>query len=306
MKIITLVENTSGSRNCRTEHGLCLYIETGKHHLLMDTGASDLLLENAAACGVDLTKVDTVILSHGHYDHGGGIPAFAKLNPHAKIYMHEDAAGPYYSSIGGRYLGLPEGAAELPQVVRVKGFLKIDEELSLFSDIPTAEPLPASNADLMRKEGDTLVPDDFRHEQCLVIRQGGQQILLSGCAHHGILNIMRHYRTLFGKDPDYVFSGFHLRRKDGHYSEEDIRTIVHTAAELKKCRTQFYTGHCTGEKPYEAMKGIMGDKLHYIHCGDTVIIPKKGGKKGMKWHKFFAWATVFCFCMTMITGYEHK
>ena len=311
MRIINLVENTEGNAGCGVEHGLSIYIETAKHKLLMDTGASGLLLENARKKGVDLTRVDTVVLSHGHFDHGGGIPAFAQLNPEARIYMQESAEEGHFSTRGElHYIGLPEEVRDLPQVVRVNGDLRIDQELSLFSRIPVPEPVPASNDDLMRKEGEAYVPDDFRHEQCLVIRQEGISILLSGCAHHGILNILRHYRTLYGTDPDYVISGFHLMRRDG-YSPEDIRTIVHTAMELRRYRTVFYTGHCTGEKPFRIMKRLMGRQLRYMHCGDELQIPDAGqgkGKRGsyMKWHRFFAWATVVCFVMTMITGYRRK
>ena len=74
MKIINLIENTPGIPNCGYEHGLSFYIETKNHRLLVDSGATDLFLWNAKTLGIDLTKVDTMILSHGHYDHGGGIP----------------------------------------------------------------------------------------------------------------------------------------------------------------------------------------------------------------------------------------
>ena len=308
MKIISLVENTQGQAGCGVEHGLSLYIETEKHRLLVDTGASELLTENAAKKGVDLTRVDTVILSHGHYDHGGGIPAFAALNPEAKIYMQDKAGGAYYSVHGekARYIGLPEGVTDLPQVQILHGDYRIDEELSLFTDIPYKVPMPETNRDLMLKEGETYKQDLFEHEQCLVISQGDCRVLLSGCAHHGILNILAHYRSLYKKDPDYVISGFHLMKK-GDYDEEEIREIIRMACAMKRYRTTFYTGHCTGTKAYDIMKKVLGEKLHYLHCGDQVEIrPRKRRKSFMKWHKFFAWATVCCFLLTMITGYERK
>ena len=78
MKIVNLIENTEGCSGCASEHGLSFYIETVKHKLLVDTGATDTFIRNAEILGVDLAAVDTVILSHGHYDHGGGLPAFVK------------------------------------------------------------------------------------------------------------------------------------------------------------------------------------------------------------------------------------
>ena len=383
MRIINLVENTEGTSGCGVEHGLCFYIETEKHKLLMDTGQTDLLLENAEKLGIDLTQVDTVVLSHGHYDHGGGILPFAKINPTAKIYVPEAAFGEYYSMNKDgepHYIGLAKEIQELPQVVKVSakasleakleakpeagektdaadGIYRIDDELSLFSGIGSEHVIPSTNQRLKKKTEDGFVQDDFAHEQCLVISEGVKKVLLSGCAHHGILNIMDRYCELFGEEPDFVISGFHMMKKH-NYSDEDINMIIDTALALRQYKTVFYTGHCTGVEPYNAMKKLMGNQLHYVHSGDEIRIrtgieriwwdPREkagvlnGERKAsgaasagqarnpgaanaesikgsetakaaqkkrrdyMKWHRFFAWGTVACFVMTMITGYKRK
>ena len=277
MRIVNLIENTEGAAGCGFEHGLCFYIETERHKLLMDTGQTDLLIQNAQKLGVDLTEVDTVVLSHGHYDHGGGILSFAKINPAAKIYAQASAFGPYYASHASRepsYIGLAEGIRELPQLVIVgetAGIYRIDDELSLFSGIGDSHPIPQTNKRLKVKTREGFVQDDFRHEQCLVIREGTKTVMLSGCAHHGILNIMDRYRELFGGEPDVVISGFHMMKNHG-YRDEDITVINDMALALRKYGTVFYTGHCTGIEPYEAMKKLMGDKLHYVHSGDEIRI----------------------------------
>ena len=377
MRIINLVENTEGSSGCGVEHGLCFYIETEKHKLLMDTGQTDLLIGNAERLGIDLTLVDTVVLSHGHYDHGGGIMPFAQINPTAKIYVPAAAFGEYYSvNKAGEphYIGLDAEIQELPQVVKVTaedGIFQIDDELSLFSGIGNEHPIPSANRRLKKKADGELVQDDFAHEQCLVIKEGVKSILLSGCAHHGILNILNRYIALYGKEPDIVISGFHMMRKNG-YSDEDINMIIDTALALRQYKTVFYTGHCTGVEPYSAMKKLMGSQLHYVHSGDEVrsrtgierilwnpadyavklasdgaagklgplkenvsekieksVVPESGNpdqtaeaikvsknepvktvekkrSEYMKWHKIFAWGTVACFVMTMVTGYKRK
>ena len=277
MRIINLVENTEGASGCGSEHGLSFYIETERHKLLADTGASDLLLKNAEKLGIDLTKVDTVILSHGHYDHGGGILPFAEINPAAKIYIPAAAFGAYYSLRDGapRYIGLAEEIRRLPQVVIVggtaAGIFRIDDELSLFSGIGNTYPIPSANRNLRVKTKQGLRQDDFRHEQCLVVSEGGRKVLLSGCAHHGILNVLDRYRELFGGEPDVAISGFHMMKKSG-YSDEDLDVIADTAKELCKVSTVFYTGHCTGTEPFEAMKKIMGGQLRYVHSGDEIRI----------------------------------
>ena len=277
MRIINLVENTEGASGCGSEHGLSFYIETEHHKLLADTGATDLLLKNAEKLGIDLTEVDTVILSHGHYDHGGGILPFAEINPAAKIYIPAAAFGAYYSLRDGapRYIGLAEEIRRLPQVVIVggtaAGIFRIDDELSLFSGIGNTYPIPSANRNLRVKTKQGLRQDDFRHEQCLVVSEGGRKVLLSGCAHHGILNVLDRYRELFGGEPDVAISGFHMMKKSG-YSEEDLDMIADTAKELCKVSTVFYTGHCTGTEPFEAMKKIMGGQLRYVHSGDEIRI----------------------------------
>ena len=98
LKIITLVENSSLRDDIICEHGLCLYIETKKHKLLSDAVQTDALIHNAEAIGIDLSAVDTVVPSHGHYDHSGGILPFCGLNDKAEIYMQRSALPPHYNT----------------------------------------------------------------------------------------------------------------------------------------------------------------------------------------------------------------
>lgn len=272
MKIITLVEDTAGSGNCGCEHGLSFYVETEKHKLLVDSGATDLFLRNAKLLQVDIRQVDTLILSHGHYDHGGGIPAFVRYNPNAKIYMNALAGGAYYNLKNDRekYIGIDKRCMELPQCVQIWEDLWIDEELYLFSGI-TGDRYPAKgNLLLKEKIRDTFVQDTFAHEQCLVITQGEQRILMSGCAHNGILNILDKYVRVFHGFPDIVISGFHLMQSQP-YEAEDVTKIKKIAKELKKTGALFYTGHCTGQAAYDIMKPILGERLRPIHSGEVLI-----------------------------------
>ena len=105
MKITVLMENTAISPAFATEHGLSLYIETGKHKILFDAGQSGAFADNAAALGIDLQGTDLAILSHGHYDHADGLPVFLQRNSHAKIYVNEHAFLPCYHG-RDRYIGI--------------------------------------------------------------------------------------------------------------------------------------------------------------------------------------------------------
>lgn len=272
MIILNLMEDTPGRQGCLNEHGLSFYIETDKHKLLMDTGATDAFLKNAKVLGVDLEQVDTVILSHGHYDHSGGIIPFAERNATARIYMQQSAGADYYSIRDNRetYIGIDKRILALPQVEILDGDYRIDEELSLFTGITGRRFRAKSNLRLKRREGDVLVQDDFEHEQCLVITQGDKKVLLSGCAHNGILNILDRYQEIYGKAPDVVISGFHMIQKE--YAEEDIEAIRSTAKELSRLKTMFYTGHCTGNEAYGIMKEIMGEQLGEIHSGEVITL----------------------------------
>ena len=264
MKIVTLIEDTCAHPECCYEHGLSIYIETGNHKILMDTGATSAFIGNAAKLGVDLGKVDTVILSHGHYDHAGGLLAFCEINKHAQIYMQQTATRDYYH--GERYIGIDKKIKDLLQVHFLQGDYVIDEEISLFTNIKGRRFYPQSNLRLSQRVNGSNVQDDFLHEQCLAVHTSESTVLLSGCAHNGILNILDRYQELYHGIPDLVVSGFHMMKKTD-YTQEEIRTITDTAMELKKMRTKFYTGHCTGQKALELMKPIMGEQLKEIHSG---------------------------------------
>lgn len=267
MKIITLIEDTYGHPECSYEHGLSIYIETEKHKILMDTGATDAFIENAKKLGVHLEEVDTVVLSHGHYDHAGGMLAFCEINKTAKIYMQQKAAGDYYH--GERYIGIHKEIPKLSQVHLLQGDYVIDEELSLFTNITGRRFYPQSNLQLSQKVNGQNIQDQFQHEQCLVVHTTDNIVLLSGCAHNGILNILDRYQELYPGIPNQVISGFNMMKKTD-YTPEEIKTICDTAMELKKWEIKFYTGHCTGQKALDLMKPILGDQLVEIHSGNWI------------------------------------
>ncbi len=271
MRIVNLIENTLGVEGCLYEHGLSFYIETKNHKLLVDTGASDTFIHNAKVLGIDLTKIDTVILSHGHYDHSGGILSFVKMNPNAKIYMQKNAAGEYYHKDEKveKYIGIDQEIKHLPQVIWVDGDLKIDNELELFSCVIGRRLWPQGNLELKELVDGAFLQDEFSHEQYLVVTDGDKKLLVSGCAHNGVLNILEKYRELYGENPYAMISGFHMRKKTD-YTDEDIAVMEETARELCDTDTVFYTGHCTGEYPFEVMKKILGEQLVYVRSGEEI------------------------------------
>lgn len=274
MVIKTLVENTSVCENINHEHGLSLYIETKKHKILFDLGASTLLFENAKKMEVDISAVDLVVISHGHYDHGGGLKAFLDANPKAKIYLHQKAFNEYYADRPGRgkvYIGLDKELLPNDRFIFTKEYLRIDDELELFSGVKSRRLNPTGNKDLFMKNDACMVNDDFTHEQNLIIKEDRETVLFAGCAHNGIVNIIEHFNNIKNSLPSHVIGGFHLyNRAENKY--EDFSLVSQIGEFLKKTGLMYYTGHCTGIEPYNKMKEIMGDRIQYIAAGSTLIL----------------------------------
>ena len=133
MKITSLVENISENENIGYEHGLSLFIETEKHNILFDMGQTDLFSENAEKLSIDLSSVDIAVLSHGHYDHGGGLSKFLLLNDKAKVYINKNAFGDYYNGTE-KYIGLDKSLMGNSRIILTEDFYEIEKGLSLLKN----------------------------------------------------------------------------------------------------------------------------------------------------------------------------
>ena len=250
--------------------GCCVNLVTGKEKaLVFDTGSGTDDIHGLVRGITGLPLV--VINSHGHYDHSGGILAFAEKNPNARIYIRENAFEDFYhvKDHGRRYIGIDKEIKKLEQVVIAGSDLRIDEELFLFTNVTGRRMWPEGNRELKVVKNGELLQDDFSHEQYLIIQSEGKEILISGCAHNGILNILERYWNLRGRMPDALISGFHMAKKSAYTMEEE-ELIRKTALELKAYPIQYYTGHCTGEAAYQLMQGILGSQIEYIRCGGRI------------------------------------
>ena len=269
------MENTACDAGLCAAHGLSLYIETPKHKILFDMGPDDGFIGNAQKLGVDLSAVDIAVLSHGHYDHGGGLRAFSEVNSRADILIHTDAFGNFYALEEGReprYIGLDPELWELEsRVIPTADFVKLDDELTLFSDEPEVFPALAASAKLRVETPDGLRPDPFTHEQNLLVTAWGKSALFAGCAHRGIVNILAGAKERLGRLPDAVFGGFHFFELDPA-DPESGRLIEETGRALLEGDTVYYTGHCTGDYAYEKLRAILGDRLRPMTGGSIVEI----------------------------------
>lgn len=258
MKITALTENTAVSPVIGAEHGLSLYIETNNNKILFDMGQTELFAVNAVKLGVDLAAVDVAVLSHGHYDHGGGLKRFLEINGKAPVYLHKYAFEPHYNGTE-KYIGLDVSLKNSSRLVFAEGITKIGNGLTLF-DCNTNTPAhnPGSFG-LNVKENGEFLPDAFRHEHYLLIEESQKRVLISGCSHKGILNVTQWF------DADVIVGGF-------HFSKLPLdKTLAGYAEELNKHKAKFYTCHCTGVEQYEFMKARM-ERLNYISAGQTIEI----------------------------------
>ena len=258
MKIYTLVENTSCVDGFAYEHGLSLYIETEKLHILFDSGQSGAFADNAVKLGIDLGKVDVMILSHGHYDHSGGIGRFLELNNTAPVYISSTAFGMHYNA-EDRYIGVDEELKNSSRFVFVDDYEEIGEGITLYGADKINAVTPIDSAGLKIKAPSGMIPDTFRHEQYLMIEENNHKVLISGCSHNGILNIMETMK------PDVLVGGFHFMKK----SVEEVKA---PADKLMEYDTKYFTCHCTGLEQFDYMKRIMGDRLSYLSAGNMIEI----------------------------------
>lgn len=262
MKITVLAENTPFSECFEAEHGLSLYIETENHKILFDTGQTDLFVRNAARLGINLENVDIAVLSHGHYDHSGGLKKFLELNNKASVYLSRFAFEPHFSGTE-KYIGLDLNLENSDRLIYTDDYLKIDDELTLYSCNDRENLFPCDSFGLYTKSGEKLLPDDFRHEQYLMINENSKKILISGCSHKGILNITKWL------EPDILIGGFHFMKLDVETSDTEI--LKKSAEILNNTNTKFYTCHCTGTAQFEFLKQHMNN-LKYVSSGQNFLI----------------------------------
>ncbi|MGG7165319.1 MBL fold metallo-hydrolase [Clostridium ihumii] len=272
MKITVLVENNTINPNCEPKHGLSLYIQTINHCILFDFGPDgSTLLKNADVLGADLSNVDIAFLSHGHMDHGGGMNTFLKLNTNSKIYTCPDAFSAHtIKAFGKDYpVGVDIALKKSPQILLTKSVQVIDKELQVFSS-PCGNILkPMFNSTLYAKKNGLMVEDDFSHEQSLIITEGETTVLVGGCAHGGILNLLNKAEELIGRSVDFVISGFHLYDPPTKNTEPESR-IDELAGELSKHSTRYFTCHCTGETAFNRLHSLLGEQINTLSTGNVI------------------------------------
>lgn len=252
------------------QHGLSLYIEYGMYKMLVDAGQSELFFENAGKLGIDLSRVDAAVLSHAHYDHADGFEKFFEVNNKAKLYVRKEAGECFYSKHddGMKYIGPKKGMLEKykSRIEYVGGEFVPVVCWSTFAIPHTSNGLDeiGKRAELYREVNGELMPDDFSHEQTLILGTQKGIVIISSCSHAGAENIIREARDFYcdeNKEIDAFIGGFHLHKS----SDEEILAC---AEALKKAGVKrIITGHCTGDHAFEILKRELGDRVEKMYSG---------------------------------------
>jgi len=217
IRVTTLVENTVYQRGLKAEHGLAFHIQFGRHQVLFDTGQSDLLLQNARLLDLDLRRLDAIVLSHGHYDHCGGLKTAGSLSPACKLLLHPAAVAAKFSANTEntvRFIGMPDDAQEVIRssatIVWTRGLTEVVPGLFATGEIPRQTGFEDVGGRFFLDE-QCQQPDPLVDDQALFFESEGGLVVLLGCAHAGVVNTLLHIeRMTGGKRVRAVLGGMHL------------------------------------------------------------------------------------------------
>jgi len=282
MKVTTLIENRESTLKpgLTSEWGLSLHIEFNTYSILFDTGASGAFVDNAEHLSVKVDAIDVAVLSHYHFDHGGGLERFFELNANAKVYLANAPHGEYYIKIMRifkRNIGLdPAFMDDHRERLEIVGeATEILPGVFIFPKIIGTHPKPRGNKLLYVKSKGKLSLDDFTHELVMAIIENGKLVIFTGCAHNGILNMIDTVAKEFAGVPiKAVIGGLHLvdslpfnfmagNKKD---VENIGKSILSYPVEMT------FTGYCTGKRAFKVLKSVMGNQIQNIQTGSSFDI----------------------------------
>lgn len=248
-EILTLLDDRhTGRKDLIAEHGLSMYVCRDGKQILFDCGSSGAFLRNAEKLGIDLKNLDAVVLSHSHYDHAAGFPNLIRQGGRPGcLYTGPGFFEPKYARRGDIYADLSAAFdrkfLEDNDVVQkgVYGLREIFPGTYLLSGFPRTESMETIPERFCRRTGAGLQRDDFRDEVCLALDTAEGLVLLVGCSHPGIVNMVRHVRRTLNRPVRAVFGGTHL-------VEADPERVTRTVEALKGMGVrQLGLSHCSGE-----------------------------------------------------------
>jgi 7,8-dihydropterin-6-yl-methyl-4-(beta-D-ribofuranosyl)aminobenzene 5'-phosphate synthase len=265
MRITTLIENLVYRKDLLAEHGLSLYLETDKKKILFDTGQSGHFIHNADVLGIDLTAVDAVVISHGHYDHTGGLYTFLEMNSKALVYIKKDAFEQKYHGTD-KFIGVKYNPMLDKRIVYVESPIELDEGIFIMPDIQIVNPIDTHFNHFTIKTPAGFIDDTFNDELFLAIRRNNELSVLSSCSHRGITNIAHTAMNHFNIPVVRIIGGFHIRNCT--FGQLETITSYLKSISIKSIGVC----HCTGVEQYAELLLHFKTSVFYNHTGYSMVI----------------------------------
>jgi 7,8-dihydropterin-6-yl-methyl-4-(beta-D-ribofuranosyl)aminobenzene 5'-phosphate synthase len=277
MRVTTLIENRGSKADSHlvSEWGLSLHITFNGHGILFDMGTSGSFAKNARHLSVDVASVNTAVLSHHHFDHGGGLRQFLEQNSSANVHLGETPNGDFFAKIFGfvkKYVGLDKALmTDYPdRLETITEPTEILPDVFLLPHILSNYPKPTGNKNLFVRRDNTFTLDDFAHEMVMAIKEDGKLVVFTGCSHNGLLNMVDTVAREFKGVPiKAVIGGFHLVAAPPFNfmagSKREVEDLGRSILNYPIDKT--YTGHCTGTKAFRVLKAVMGERITDIRTG---------------------------------------
>jgi 7,8-dihydropterin-6-yl-methyl-4-(beta-D-ribofuranosyl)aminobenzene 5'-phosphate synthase len=277
MKITILCENSVGRLVGSGEHGFSAYIETDQGNYLFDTGSGHSIVSNSLALDKDLRTVKKVFLSHGHYDHTGGLPEVLKLKGKVDVHVHPDVfidrihVFQEQGEEKKRFVGLPFKKSYLEflgaNFLFNREFTEVEEKIFLTGEVPRRTAFEKSAPGLFSEKDGKLGQDIFADDQSLVIDTEKGLVLILGCAHSGLINIINHVISKTGKEKFHaILGGTHLDFLTPEQLEETIQVLKKMDIE------RIGASHCTGMRAAFRLHQEFGSRFFYGCVGSVLEV----------------------------------
>ena len=277
MKVTILCENTVGRRVGLGEHGFSALIETDHGNHLFDTGRGESVVRNSLGLNKDLRTVKKIFLSHGHYDHTGGLPEVLSLRGRVDVHAHPHVFLDRVHVVEEngketkRFVGIPFKRSYLESLganfILNKDFFEVEEGIFLTGEVPRKTSFEKLDPKLFTEADGKTNPDVFLDDQSLVLNTERGLLVILGCAHSGVINILNHVINKTGKDKFYaIVGGTHLDFLAPEQLEESIKALRKIQIE------RIGASHCTGMRGAFRLQQEFGDRFFYGHVGSTLNI----------------------------------